>query len=205
MANSKELRERKTLTDILRESFKGIIDPIVSLLAHIGVTPNMLTVLGMLMHIPVAYFIIIGEFRWAVVAGIFSTLDALDGSLARKLSRGHGGSGFGAFLDSTLDRIAETILFSGLVYYFAVQGEPIFVTISYAALCGSLLVSYTRSRAEALGYSCKIGLFTRVERYLVLFVFGLSNQPEWAVVVMAVGTWITVVQRMVHVWRQATA
>lgn len=204
MTNPDDRLERPTFTDFLRANTRGLIDPIVTVLARLRVTPNALTVVGMLGHIPAAWLTAQGNFRLALLIGAAAVLlDALDGSLARKLNAAHNGKGFGAFLDSTLDRIAETILFGGLIVYFGRQGEPLYTLLTYIALTGSILVSYTRARAEALGYACKVGLFSRVERYLVLLICGLANRPDWAVIVLAVGVWITVAQRITAVYRQA--
>jgi CDP-diacylglycerol--glycerol-3-phosphate 3-phosphatidyltransferase len=190
-----------TLTDRLRVLTAGIINPIVTLLAKLKISPNFLTVTGMLAHGLFAYLIIEGQMRWAGVAvAILSPLDALDGSLARKLN--HSQSKFGAFFDSTLDRIAEVILYAGYVIYFANEQNSWMVAAAYLALTGSLMVSYTRSRAEALGLSCKVGLLSRVERYLVIIITLVLNVPEYGLVILAVGTYFTAVQRMIHVWKQ---
>ena len=192
--------QKKTLTDHARAWARGIIDPIVTVLARMGVSPDALTVLGMLFHILFAWLIAGGRIQLAGVAIFFLIpMDALDGALARKIGRK---GNFGAFLDSTLDRIAEIILYVGYLIYFSNQGETWFVAAAYIAVTGSLMVSYTRSRAEALGVSCKVGLFTRVERYVVIVVSLIINQPGWGLVILALGTYFTVIQRGVHVWRQ---
>ncbi len=191
---------KKTLTDYARRWTRGIIDPIVSVLARLGVSPDALTVLGMLFHILFAWLIANGRMQLAGVAiFLLIPMDALDGALARKIGRK---GNFGAFLDSTLDRIAEIILYAGYMIYFMNQDEIWFVAAAYVAVTGSLMVSYTRSRAEALGASCKVGLLTRVERYVVIVVSLIINQPEWGLIILAVGTYITVIQRGVHIWRQ---
>jgi len=197
--------EKKTLTDQLRVRTASIIDPIVTFLARIGVSPDLLTILGMLLHFFFAWLIATGEFFWAGIAVfIFVPLDALDGSLARKIGRK---GNFGAFLDSTSDRIAEIILYSGYLSYFY-QNEDVWMSVAtYAAVTGSIMVSYTRSRAEALGLSCKVGLLTRVERYVVI-VASLLLSVFWigfvniGIAVLAIGTWFTVGQRVYHVWQQ---
>ncbi len=202
MSEIKGTPQKKTLTDFLRASTKGLIDPVVAVLARLGVTPNALTIFGLLMHIPVAWALVNGEWRWAAFFGIFSVADVLDGSLARYLNK-ESTSKFGAFLDSTTDRIAEVLVFGGLVWWFSAETQPLYALLSLLALAGSLLVSYTRARAEALGFECKVGLFSRVERYLVLFVFGMLQQPEICVAVLVVGTWLTVLQRGWTVYQQA--
>jgi CDP-diacylglycerol--glycerol-3-phosphate 3-phosphatidyltransferase len=170
-------------------------------LARLHVSPNLLTVAGMLFHLLFAWLIANDYMQLAGVAiFLIVPLDALDGALARKTGRDK--SSFGAFLDSTSDRIAEIILFAGLLVYFTNEGNPWLVVATYLALTGSLMVSYTRSRAEALGLSCKVGLFTRVERYVVIIVTLLLNRPEWTVIILAVGVYFTVAQRVIHVWNQ---
>ena len=155
----------------------------------------------MLSHFLFAWLIANGELLWAGVAIFFiAPLDALDGALARKLGRKQGG--FGAFLDSTLDRLAEVILFAGFLLFFARQQNELMVLVTYVALTGSLLVSYIRSRAESLGLSCKVGLFSRVERYGVIVLALVFNLPAYGIWLLAAGTYLTTAQRVLHVWRQ---
>ena len=193
--------EKKTLTDHLRARGAVIIDPTVTLLARLHVSPNALTIAGMLFHLLFAWLIANDAMQLAGIAiFLIVPLDALDGALARKTGRDK--SSFGAFLDSTSDRIAEIILFGGYLVYFTNEGNPWLVAVTYLALTGSLMVSYTRSRAEALGLSCKVGLFTRVERYVVIVITLLLNRPDWTVIILAVGVYFTVAQRIIHVWNQ---
>lgn len=193
--------EKPTLTDHLRRLTVPIIDPIVTFLARFRLSPDTLTVLGFLFHFLFAYLIAIGEFRWAAVAiAALSPLDALDGSLARKLGRKQGG--FGAFLDSSLDRIAEIVLFGGFILYYVAQENTIMLGVAYAAVTGSLMVSYARARAEALGLSAKIGILGRVERYLLLTATLFFLVPQWGLIILAVMTYFTFGQRMWHVYKQ---
>jgi CDP-diacylglycerol---glycerol-3-phosphate 3-phosphatidyltransferase len=194
--------KRLTLTDTLRVRTRGIIEPIVDTLARFHFSPDLLTVLGFLTHVFFAYLIAIGEFRWAALAiAVLSPMDALDGALARKLGRKQGG--FGAFLDSGLDRLAEIALFGGFLYYYYVTDYPLMVAVAYLAATGSLMVSYARARAESLGFEAKVGLLSRVERYLVLIVFLALNLPQYALAILAVFTYITFFQRMYSVWKQS--
>ena len=208
MSTSPQPNEPTTLTDRLRSVAAGVLDPIVSLLARIGVSPDMLTIVGMLLHFLFAWLIATGEFLWAgILILIFVPMDALDGALARKIGRQ---GNFGAFLDSNSDRIAEIILYSGYISWFTQQEDFLVVTAAYAAATGSLMVSYSRARAEALGYNCKIGIFSRVERYVVIVTSLVLSAfvPVLAAVglyILAVGTWFTVAQRVYHVWKQAKA
>ena len=196
------VKHRATLTDQLRLRTKVIIDPVVDVLARYKLGPDFLTVLGFLTHIFFAYLLAVGEFRWAAVAILLlSPLDALDGALARKLGRKQGG--FGAFLDSTLDRLAEIVLFGGFIYYYYSQADQTMLAVAYLAVTGSLMVSYARSRAEALGFQAKMGVLSRVERYVVLVIFLALQLPQVALAILAAFTYFTFFQRMWAVWQQS--
>ena len=196
--------EKMTLTDYLRIYTRFIIDPIVTFMARYRLSPDLLTVLGAVSHILFAWLIASDHMRWAAVAMFFlGPLDALDGALARKLGRKQ--AGFGAFLDSTLDRVAEIILFGGFIMYYVGQDDSLYLAVAYLAITGSLMVSYARARAEALGYSSKVGVLSRVERYAVMMFFLVLDLPHVALIILAIFTYITVFQRMYHVWKQATA
>lgn len=194
--------EKPSLTDFLRTRTHFIIDPIVTFLAQYRLSPDTLTVTGMAAHFLFAWLIAVGQMQWAAVAMFFLVpLDAFDGALARKLGRKKGG--FGAFLDSTLDRFAEIILFGGFIYFYVRQGNELMLAVAYIAITGSLMVSYTRARAEALGLSCKVGLLSRVERYAVLMLFLILKFPQVALIILAIFTYLTAFQRMFHVWKQS--
>ena len=202
MNQDQPIKPSVTLTDQLRVRTKFIIDPVVDLLARSRLGPDFFTVLGFLTHILFAYLIALGEFRWAALAiALLSPLDALDGALARKLGRQQGG--FGAFLDSSLDRLAEIVLYAGFMVYYYVNGNPLMVALAYLAATGSLMVSYARSRAEALGFQAKAGLLSRVERYVALVVFLALGLPHIALPLLAALTYVTFFQRMWAVWSQS--
>ena len=192
---------RPTLTDQLRVRTRFLIDPVVEMLARFKLSPDLLTVIGALTHVLFAYLIAIGEFRWAALAiALFSPLDALDGALARRLGRKQGG--FGAFLDSSLDRLAEIVLYGGFIVYYYVNANPLMLAVAYLAATGSLMVSYARSRAEALGFEAKMGVLSRVERYVVLVVFLALAMPQIALPILAAFTYFTFFQRMYAVWKK---
>ncbi len=196
------IKERKTLTDFMRANTRFIIDPVVGYLARYRFSPDALTVIGMLAHFLFAWLIAAGSMTWAAVAMFFiAPLDAFDGALARALGRKQGG--FGAFLDSTLDRLAEIILFGGFILFYMRSEDAIMLAIAYLAITGSIMVSYARARAEALGYSCKVGIASRVERYFVMIGLLFFNLPDLALIILAVATYVTLGQRMYHVWAQA--
>ena len=200
--SSQTVHEKVTFTDFLRVRTRFIIDPIVTFLAGYRLSPDVLTVTGMAAHFLFAWLIAIGQMQWAAVAMFFiAPLDALDGALARKLGRKQGG--FGAFLDSTLDRLAEIVLFGGFIWYYTHREDTFMLAMAYIAITGSIMVSYTRARAEALGFSCKVGILSRVERYAVLMLFLVLNLPHVALIILAVFSYVTVGQRMIHVWQQS--
>ncbi|MFQ5399343.1 MAG: CDP-alcohol phosphatidyltransferase family protein [Anaerolineae bacterium] len=203
--NSQEVAipEKATLTDFLRANTKFIIEPVVTFMARYRFSPDTLTIVGMGAHFFFAWLIATGQMQWAAMAMLFiAPLDAFDGALARKLGRKQ--NGFGAFLDSTLDRVAEIILFAGFIFYYVNQGNQLMLLFAYLAISGSLMVSYTRARAEALGFSAKVGILSRVERYAVMMIFLVFNLPQVALAVLALFTYFTMFQRMYHVWQQAT-
>jgi len=189
----------------LRAWTRWLVEPIARLLHRLGVTPNMMTVLGFLLNLVNAWLLAAGELRLAgglILA--FAALDAFDGALARlsgQVTR------FGAFLDSVLDRFAEATLFFGLLVYFFHAGPQagIYLYLTYVAIIGSLLVSYTRARAEGLGLRCQAGWFTRVERIILLSAGLMAGWIRPVLWLLAILTNLTAVQRMVHVYHLTRA
>ncbi len=181
---------------------RRIANMVVAPLASSGITPNLLTLIGLLLSFLTAAVIATGQFTLGGVmllcAGIF---DMFDGALARVTGKS---TDFGAFFDSTLDRIAEAGVGLGLLWVYTARGATVATTVLYAAMIGSLMISYARARAESLNIECKVGLMARPERVIILSI-GLLLGPTatfWALVVLAVSTWTTVVQRIYHVWRE---
>lgn len=187
------------LREALRARTKGLLESIVRPLARAGISPNILTVVGFLAMVGVAWVLSQGYERLAglliIAVGLF---DALDGALARSTGKS---TTFGAFFDSTLDRFAEIALYLGLLYLY--RGDTLATVLIYLTITGSLMVSYTRARAEGLGVECKVGLFTRLERLAVLVLGLLLHRTLLALVVLAVLSNLTALQRMWHVWRVA--
>ena len=200
---AKSMPIRKTLTDYLRLWFKWFLDPLGGFFNRLGITPNMMTMLGLLGNTIGAYFLARGEM---LTGGLFVLLmtpvDALDGTMARL--RGES-SDFGAFVDSVTDRYSELIIYGGLMYYYLSMGDPLGGLLVFGAAAGSVLVSYVKARAEGLGYEAKVGLLTRVERYLVLAPALVFNQVLIGLAIIAVLANITALQRIWHVRSQAHA
>jgi CDP-diacylglycerol--glycerol-3-phosphate 3-phosphatidyltransferase len=131
---------------------------------------------------------------------LMGPVDALDGTMARL--RGES-SEFGAFVDSVTDRYSELVIFGGLLYFYLQQGEWLPALLAYVAAAGSILVSYTRARAQSLGHETKVGLLTRMERYLVLAPALVFNLPQVALWILAILANLTALQRILDVRRQA--
>lgn len=165
-----------------------------------GVHPDTITALGLVIVAIAAYVAAQGHFFWAAIILLLGTpLDALDGAVARAMQRQ---DRFGALFDSTLDRYADGFIFTSLAYYFGKWGNERVMLLSMAALLGSLLVSYVRARAEGLDVDCKVGLLTRMERVVIILAMLLTGWIEAGLWILAIGTHLTVVQRVWHV-RQA--
>jgi len=166
---------QKTFSDYLRLWFKWVLDPLGGFFNRLGITPNMMTMLGLLGNAVGAYYLARGQM---LTGGLFvllmTPIDALDGTMARL--RGEA-SDFGAFVDSVTDRYSELIIYGGLLYHFLQLGDPLGGMLVFGAAAGSVLVSYVKARAEGLGYEAKVGLLTRVERYLVLAPPWFSINP----------------------------
>ncbi len=169
--------------------------------ARVGVTPNMLTLAGVLGNAGAAVLAARGDFLPAgVVMLAASSLDLLDGALARatgKVTR------FGAVFDAVMDRVSEAAVLFGLLYYFSDRGGREEELLIFAALVASFLVRYTRARAETVDIPLREGLFGRAERVLVLAIGLIIDQATIALWVLAVAAGITAVQRLALVWLRA--
>src|SRR3954454_12342721 len=175
-------------------------------------TPNAISMMGLAGNLVAAVLVTQRLFFLAGVAFILgSVMDTLDGRYSRMSGKG---SLFGAFLDSTLDRIEEGIVLAAVAGYFAAEGRDFAAAMCVVAVLGSLMVSYTRARAEALGVECKVGLATRPVRVVILSIgllfakgagLGDFELLAPAVYVLAGLSTITVFQRILHVRRALTA
>lgn len=188
-------------TEWLRKISRGIVQPLARFLARLGISANALTVLGCLLTIAVAVVLATGRLRLGGVLLIAAaSIDGLDGSLARLNGKP---TRFGAFLDSVLDRVSESAVFLGLAWWYLGQPGIVEEMLAYIAIAGSFMVSYARARAEGIGVPCKVGLFTRVERSVLLVVALILGFPVPALWILAVGTWITTIHRIVAVYQCA--
>jgi CDP-diacylglycerol--glycerol-3-phosphate 3-phosphatidyltransferase len=190
-------KQRLTLTDQLRLRFKGVLDPLGALLNRLGLMPNTVTCIGLVGNTVGAYFLARGQMTLGgVLILLMGPVDALDGTMARL--RGEP-TEFGAFVDSVTDRYSELVIFGGLLYFYLQQGDVLLAVLAYLAAAGSILVSYTRARAQSLGVETKVGLLTRLERYLILSPALVFNIPQIALWILAVFTNLTALQRILDV------
>ena len=188
-----------TLTDWARKWGAGVLEPLARLIARTGISPNVVTVTGLILNIGVAWVLAQGHMRLGgLLAALVGLLDALDGALARLTGQK---SRFGAFLDSFVDRLCEAVLYLGLLIFYTRHGARQEIMLIYAAIVGSLLISYARARAEGLGLECKVGLLTRMERIAILSLALILNRMSIALWVLAILTNFTALQRVYHVWR----
>ncbi len=197
----------------VQQFMRRLVEQVMQPLARTGITPNMLTLIGLLLTIFTAGVIAFNHLRiggiLVLCAGVF---DMFDGAMARVSQKS---SKFGAFFDSTLDRYGEGILLLGIIVYAQlhlppqpligdITNEHLVVWLTYLAALSSLMISYTRARAEGLGLECKIGLLARPERVILLaagLLIGGQSWLLWTMLVMAVLTTITAIQRIVHIRR----
>jgi CDP-diacylglycerol--glycerol-3-phosphate 3-phosphatidyltransferase len=167
-----------------------------------GVSPNLLTVVGLLLNVGVAAVIAAGHPRiGGVLLLLASAFDMLDGAVARADGRV---TRFGGFLDSTLDRYSEIVVFLGLlIFLLGTPDARIGSILVFVAAAGGLMVSYTRARAEAAGVGASVGVLPRPERIILLAVCLILGFPLIALWVLAVLTHVTAIMRIVHVWQES--
>jgi len=192
----------------LQDRGRALLGPAVEGLARLGVSPTAVTLFGLFLNIVSGVVIGLGSPRaGGVLLLVAGACDALDGQLARRTGRA---SRFGAFLDSNIDRIDESVVLAGIAASFLGGVNPWaewLVVATLLALGGSLITSYARARAEGLGLQCKVGIFERPERVAVLIAGLLFGEKALAgaVLLVLLLSWVTVLQRIVHVQRVLSA
>jgi CDP-diacylglycerol--glycerol-3-phosphate 3-phosphatidyltransferase len=197
----REPRKPFSLKEASKDAFLQLLRPLVRLLSALQVRPDTLTILGWALALCSAVLFGLGYTQVAgavmLLGGLF---DSLDGAVARESNRM---SSFGAFLDSTLDRLSEAAIFVGIVFFYAAAGLPYGALLAGVAMTFSLLTSYARARAEGLGIECKVGLLERAGRVVILSVFSMAGLLTAGLYLVAAGALITTAQRILHV-RRAT-
>lgn len=182
---------------------RGYLLQVGRLIARTGVTPNQLTLIGLGLNVLVAIVIATGEFRLGgVLLLIASAFDMLDGAVARATQSI---SKVGGFLDSTLDRYSEVVVYLGVLIYLLDTDDARTASILVVvASTGALMISYARAKAESIGYTASVGLAARPERVVLLALFLIFGWTIWALWLLALVTHITAITRIVHVWRLAS-
>ena len=191
-----------------------IIDAMVRILASAGISPNILTTIGVTINVGCAMLFGFGEFFWAGVVLIIANLfDMLDGNVARLSGRV---TKFGSFLDSSLDRLSDMVAFLGIMMFYArevPQHSLLNVFLAGLGMIASVMVSYTTARSEGLGVKANVGFLQRPERMVLLMIGALStwswtstsffaNRMPQVLWVLAIGSLWTMLQRMIYIWKE---
>ncbi len=183
--------------------FQALKAAIAKAVSSIGIHPNFITVSSLFPMVIAAWALSEGRLvtagLWIIAGG---ALDLIDGAVARLSGKA---TPFGGVLDSVVDRASDTLLYVGAVLYFDRIGEPLYVGLSAIALGGALAVSYTRARAENVIPECEVGFFERGERIVLLLLGLLVNRLPQAILLLAVLSWLTTVQRLIHAHRHISA
>ena len=196
---------QRLLPQKVQDGFIRLLSPLVKQFSKWGLSPNTFTIAGVIITFIGAAAFLFGFIRWAgLLILLGGCCDTIDGLLARTTGKA---SRFGALLDSTVDRYAEFMMFSGIAGYFFYIDDFKTAAGTLLALCGSLMVSYSRARAESLGMEAKTGFMQRPER-VVLIGLGAIIHPDafkWAIWIVAFGANITALQRIRFAYKQDSA
>jgi CDP-diacylglycerol--glycerol-3-phosphate 3-phosphatidyltransferase len=200
----------KILPDWLKNGYLRIVDPVADFFVRAGVHPNTITAFGTACTIAASVIFGMGHIKTAGwFLGLTALFDVMDGTVARRSGKE---STFGAFLDSTLDRLADGAVFVGLATFYALSpthNSTVMMLVCMSGCIGALMTSYARARAETLGIDAKVGMVQRPERVVLLSApqafFGLALNGwvlKAVVVIITIGAWITVIQRIAYVYNQ---
>ena len=189
-----------TYTRAIGVVFGAIIDRIVRWLALSKIHPNVLTFIGLLINIYAAWLLSQGSFRWAAVVVICAGLfDMVDGRVARATSQV---TRFGGFFDSVVDRYSDLALYMGLLVYYASINRFFYIVLTAIVMTGSVMVSYSRARAENVIPKCKVGFLERPERVVLIIIGALFNRMAGVLWVIAILSNVTVIPRMIYTFRE---
>lgn len=183
-----------------RDRTQFIVDPIAKIFAKFGISANAITVLSFILNIVAAVLIANNYPRWGgLLMGLIAMpLDAIDGTVARFLNQRNQ---FGAFFDSVFDRFAEAAILIGIAALSLQRQDDLCALMCLVALLGSLMVSYTRARAEGLDIECKVGWFSKTPRVIVVATGLILDRLPIAILVLAIVSLLTAFQRIVHVYQ----
>jgi len=190
------------LPDGIKKWYLRLIQPVIDFFVRLELNPNFFTTIGFILTVGGAVLFAIGQLRIAgVIVLLAGTFDIVDGKVARATNRV---TKFGALYDSTLDRYSEVIMFFGMAFYF-VKADMFLTSVAVSfAIGGSIMVSYVRARAEALGFQCKVGIMQRPERVVYIGIGAIIHLYTliFAIMMIAIFANITAIQRLYHVWMQ---
>jgi len=193
-------KKRKSFSNMLRVSLKWLVEPVAGFFNRLGIHPNVMTVIGLIGTTIGAMLIARGDFTWGGVLILITVpFDALDGVMARLLNEA---STWGAFVDSVCDRYSELVVHLALLVYFLSRNDKLACALVFLSAAGSVLVSYSKAKAEALGLDANVGLLTRVERFLIMTPALLFRIPIVALWILAPLTNFTALQRILNVRRE---
>jgi CDP-diacylglycerol--glycerol-3-phosphate 3-phosphatidyltransferase len=180
--------------------FGAIIDRIVRWLALSRIHPNVLTFIGLLINIGAAWLFAIGYFRWAgvvvICAGLFDMVDGRVARATKQVTR------FGGYFDSVIDRYSDLGLYMGLLVYYASINRFFYIVLTAIVMTGSVMVSYTRARAENTIPKCKVGFLERPERIVLIILGALTGRMAAVLWVIAVLSNLTVIHRMIYTFQE---
>ena len=190
-----------SFTGTIGSGFGKVLSALVRWLTLSGIHPNVLTLIGLVVNGAAAWILARGEFLYGgliiLSAAIFDLTDGAVARSANKVTR------FGAFLDSVMDRYSDLILLTGLLVHYARIERFSYIVLTAVVMTGTVLVSYSRARAENLIPKCKVGFMERPERIVLLIIGALFNRMAPVLWVMAVLSNLTVIHRIVHTWRES--
>lgn len=190
-----------SFTGTIGSGFSKVLSSLVRLLTLSGIHPNVLTLIGLVVNGVAAWILARGEFLYGgliiLSAAVFDLTDGAVARSANKVTR------FGAFLDSVMDRYSDLILLTGLLVHYARIERFSYIVLTAVVMTGTVLVSYSRARAENLIPKCKVGFMERPERIVLLIIGALFNRMAPVLWVMAVLSNVTVIHRIVHTWRES--
>ena len=180
--------------------FGAIIDRIVDWLALSKIHPNVLTFIGLLINVGAAWLFAVGSFRWAgvvvICAGLFDMVDGRVARATKQVTR------FGGFFDSVIDRYSDLGLYMGLLVYYASINRFFYIVLTAIVMTGSVMVSYSRARAENTIPKCKVGFLERPERIVLIIIGALTERMAPVLWVIAVLSNLTVIHRMIYTWQE---
>ena len=194
---------RRLIPVSLQNGFLNLLTPLIKILARWGINPNSFTLAGLIITSMAAVAFIMGHLRLGGFLILLGGLcDTIDGSLARfanKVTR------FGAMFDSAVDRYSEFVMFFGMVVYFVMSKDYPTSVVAFFALCGSIMVSYSRARAESLGFDSRVGIMQRPERIVFLGLGALIHPGalKFAIWLVAILANFTALQRIRHAHKQS--